>query len=580
MQFDVMTMEILWRRLITVTEEMAATICRTAFSPIVGLAADFSCEIVDVRGEGLAHSKATVPSFTYAMANAVRALIKKFPPSVMQQGDMYISNDPWLLAGHHSDIALLKPIFRKNKVVAFACSICHVTDIGGAIDRQIAQESYEEGVIFPIGHYYKAGEINSYLVDFFHQNIRFSDEVLGDLNSLVTANDIGEQRVQELMDQYNIDELTSLSDQILGRSEQAMRKSLESVPDGEYFSESNFDEFEFPMKVMCNVIIKGNEATIDLTGTSPQAPRGGINSTLSYTMSHCSYSLLSIFLPGVYANGGCYRPFKYIVPKGSLFNATFPASVWNRTNTGWLIHPCVHKSLLQILPERVMASQGMLSAGNAYARTEGKASSNSYYYVGGGMGATFKNDGHHSMLYPAGVRNISLEVFEQLVPCIVTEKGIRKNSGGPGKFRGGCGLYSTMIGHPNMDKKSKVQFAGGMLRKRIDPLGFKGGKPGKHSYAESNGKELTRKEFVATFGAFPLTPTQSLTMNSSGAGGYGPPWERDLESVQRDVLNEYVTIESARQDYGVILDPKSLEIDIAATNKERSDLKSKGHAEE
>ena len=119
-----------------------------------------------------------------------------------------------------------------------------------------------------------------------------------------------------------------------------------------------------------------------------------------------------------------------------------------------------------------------------------------------------------------------------------------------------------------------------MLRKRIDPLGFKGGKSGKHSYAESNGKELTREEFLASFGAFPLTPTQSLTLNSSGAGGYGYPWERDLESVKKDVLNEYVTVESARQDYGVILDPKSLEIDIAATNQERSDLKSKGQTEE
>lgn len=540
--FDALTLEILWSRLISLVDEMAVTMLRTSFSTVIGAANDFGCELLDSRGRGLAHATRSMPVFNQTLPYVTRFFIEKYGEEGIRPGDIFITNDPWLCAGHQPDIAVILPFFRNGRRIGFTGSIGHMADIGGALDSNAVHEVYEEGLFIPPTRLYAEGQVVDAVLDFVRSNVRVPDMVIGDIHAQVSAAEVGATKALALIEEYNLDGLDGLADEIHARSEVAMREAIRTVPDGIYTCALTFDELDGPLPLQVAITVRGDEITVDYTGSAPQHPRGGINCTLSYTLAHTAYALKCALLPEVPSNAGCYRPIHVIAPEGSILNCRPPASVMNRTRTGWYLAPLVFGALAPVISDRVMASGGLMTGYKVYGVAEDGASFNAWLFNSGGLGGSAHADGASSTIFPSSASNVPVELFEVAVPILVREKEFAQNSGGGGKHRGGLGQRVTISRLPG--------YAGSLFvmlwphRQVVPPEGLVGGEPGKRTHVYLNGKLLSRAEITSSTGAIYLDdPQQVITIETAGGGGFGPPAERSRELIERDLRDGLVTAE-------------------------------------
>ncbi|MDR7581230.1 MAG: hydantoinase B/oxoprolinase family protein, partial [Armatimonadota bacterium] len=333
--FDPVTLEILWSRLINVTEECWVTVRRTAFSTIIGEAQDFGCEVLDGRANSIAHSPRSMPVFNLTLPLAVRRLLDVFPVDRLEDGDVLITNDPWICAGHLFDLAVVTPVFREGELVAIMGSIGHCSDIGGTKDSARAREIYEEGLQIPPLRLYRAGRLNEDLAAIIRRNVRRPEMVFGDIQALVSANRVGAQRLLALMEDYGLRSLEPLAVEVQRRAEEAMRRAIRAVPDGVYRGSSTFTLRGERLRLGCAVIVEGDEIAVEWDDVPPELPEGGVNCTLTYTAAHSVYALKSILTPEIPSNAGCFRPLHVRAPEGSILNCRYPAAVSQRTMVGW-----------------------------------------------------------------------------------------------------------------------------------------------------------------------------------------------------------------------------------------------------
>lgn len=578
-QFDALTLEILWSRLITIVDEMAAIVLRTSFSTVVGAANDFGCEVMDAEGRSLAHATRSMPAFNRTLPNVTRAVIEKFGRDNIRPGDVFIANDPWLNAGHHPDIAIMTPFFRHGQLMGIAGSISHVADLGGTLDGNQARESYEEGLFIPTTRLYKAGQFNEVVADFIAANVRVPEMVLGDIHAMVAATQAGGEKILDLMDEYGLDDLQPVAREIQARGEQAMRAAIRAVPDGEYTSRVYVDEFDKPLHIDCRIRVEGDELLVDFSGTSPQQPRGGINSAWVFSRAYITYGLKCILLPEVPANAGCYRPFRLFAPEGCVLNPRPPASVRMRSKSAWYIHHALFAALGEVLPERVMAAPGVLSSYIVYAmpRNGGRAY-HSWFFDGGATGAGAATDGISACIYPSSASNVPVELFEVAVPLLVTEKEFLADSGGAGRQRGGLGHRTSIRLRGDFDGSATV--AVWLHGQNVPPFGLHRGMPGQTSEAYLNGRPLTREEKIGRAGALQLDDASLVvSIDVAGAGGFGSPTERDSHAVRDDVRDGLVSLEAADRLYGVVLDPETWGVDASRTAIRRELAASEAAAE-
>ncbi len=449
--FDSLTLEILWSRLISLVDEMAVTMLRTSFSTVIGAANDFGCELLDSQGRGLAHATRSMPVFNQTLPHVTKHFIEKYGEAGIRPGDIYITNDPWLCAGHQPDIAVILPFFRNGKRVGFAGSIGHMADIGGALDSNAVREVYEEGLFIPPTRLYADGKPIDAVLDFVRANVRVPDMVIGDIHAQVSAAQVGAAKALALLEEYNLDSLDGIADEIHARSEAAMRDAIRAVPDGTYSCALTFDELDGPLPLQVAIKVHGDEITVDYTGCAPQHPRGGINCTLTYTLAHSAYSLKCALLPDVPSNSGCYKPIHVIAPEGSVVNCKPPASVTNRTRTGWYLAPLIFGALSQVVPNQVMASGGLMTGYKVYGIAKDESTFNAWLFNAGGLGGNAHGDGASSTIFPSSASNVPTELFEVAVPVLVHEKELVPNSGGAGKHRGGLGQRVTISRLPSYD---------------------------------------------------------------------------------------------------------------------------------
>ncbi|MEM7029784.1 MAG: hydantoinase B/oxoprolinase family protein [Chloroflexota bacterium] len=573
-QFDPLTLEILWQRLITVVDEMATILVRTSFSTVVGAANDFGCEIMDANGNSLAHATRSMPVFNRTLPNVTQAVVEKFGRDNLRPGDVFIANDPWLNAGHHPDVAIMTPFFREGQLMGFAANIAHLADLGGTLDSNQAREAYEEGLLIPMARLYDQGQLNEVIFDFIAGNVRVPEMVIGDIHAQVTANQAGSEKVLALMDEYALADLQPLAAEIQARSETAMRQAIAAVPDGDYQSQVFFDEFDGELTIQCRVSIAGDTLTVDFSGSSPQQPQGGINCTYTYAKAHASYGLKCILLPEVPSNSGCFRPINIEAPLGSVLNARYPASVRMRTKTGWYIHHALFAALVDVLPDQVMGAPGVIGGLTIFAtdETTGKTH-HSWFFNGGGMGAGATVDGNATTIYPSSASNVPIELFEVAVPVLVEEKEYLTDSGGPGRQRGGLGLHMAFRA---LDNQPITPISSTWLHgQNIPPFGLQGGGPANAAHVYLNGRQLSREEVLRDTGNMPLTPSDMVvSFDTTGGGGFGRPVERPTEKVWADVRDGIVSIAQAADIYGVIIDAETLEVDDAATQVRRETLQS------
>ena len=539
-KFDPVSLEIMWSRLVNITEEMWTTTLRTAVSTIIASANDFGCEVLDSQGHSVAHAYRSMPVFNMTMPNVTKEILKKYPVSSMQPGDVFLTNDPWMCAGHLPDIAVVTPVFYQGKVVAFAGNIANTSDIGGSLDAKNVRDSYEEGIFFPICKLYHQGEPNELVFDMFRWNVRAPDMVLTDLEAQVAANAAGCERVVAFLEEYALPDLEDLSAAIRGRSQEAMRAAIAEMADGEYTNEVFTDGMGAPLKIAVKLKVEGDAISVDYAGSSPQIDHGGINCTMIYSLGHTLYTLACLLTPEVPVNEGCFEPIRVTAPEGSIINCTFPASVGSRVNTGWYIHGAIFQALSAVLPDRIQAGNGLMSILQTYGvEADGKVF-NTHFFCGGARGATSGGDGTGHNMFPSSASNVPIEVFELNSPVLINAKEFVQNSAGPGKFRGSSGeriSMSRLAGHPHplhiYLHPHRLSFAA---------EGAFGGKPGTKTVVALNGETVSDADSPMELGYVTLDhDTDVLTVEFPSGGGMFDPLDRDQEQAAADRQNGIVS---------------------------------------
>ena len=539
-KFDPVSLEIMWSRLVNITEEMWTTTLRTAVSTIIASANDFGCEVLDSQGRSVAHAYRSMPVFNMTMPNVTKEILKKYPVSSMQPGDVFLTNDPWMCAGHLPDIAVVTPVFYQGKVVAFAGNIANTSDIGGSLDAKNVRDSYEEGIFFPICKLYHQGEPNELVFDMFRWNVRAPDMVLTDLEAQVAANASGCERVVAFLEEYALSDLEDLSAAIRGRSQEAMRAAIAEMADGEYTNEVFTDGMGAPLKIAVKLKVEGDAISVDYAGSSPQIDHGGINCTMIYSLGHTLYTLACLLTPEVPVNQGCFEPIRVTAPEGSIINCTFPASVGSRVNTGWYIHGAIFQALSAVLPDRIQAGNGLMSILQTYGVEADGRVFNTHFFCGGGRGATSGGDGTGHNMFPSSASNVPIEVFELNSPVLINAKEFVQNSAGPGKFRGSSGervSMSRLAGHPHplhiYLHPHRLSFAA---------EGAFGGKPGTKTVVALNGETVSDADSPMELGYVTLDhDTDVLTVEFPSGGGMFDPLDRDQEQAAADRQNGIVS---------------------------------------
>ncbi len=564
---DPIGLEIMWSRLISIVEEMWQTVCRTAYSLIISESQDFANEILDPSGNPLAHSPRAMPLFNLTLTRCVKALLEHFPPATLAPGDVLVTNDPWLCAGHLFDIALVTPVFRGGRLVALMGTVGHVSDIGGVKDPNAATEIFDEGVLIPPMKLYAAGVPDKSLLRMLHANIRNPDQVLGDVESMVTANALGAQRLDAFMAEYGLEDLVALAAVVQGRSEAATRAAIAAVPDGIYESSLVSRPHRELRRFSLRVHKQGEVIHVEHVEVPAEEPRGGVNCTMNVTMGHSSYPLKCMLTPNVRGNAGCYAPLAITAPPHTALNCDPPAAVAHRTRISWWIGPNLYRALSAAIPDKVQAFTGMPKAFTFYGRNiQGRVAAD-HFFMGGGQGASQRQDGKSGLLFPTSAANTPVELLESRMPVVILEKALVADSGGPGMRRGGLGQRM----------RARLLEAGGEAI-TIDLFpeghglkveGLFGGRPGgnAHGLVRRPGAavhDVTTGEVVAM-----SDPTIEIEAQIAGGSGFGPPAARPLEAIAADLEDGYVTIEAAARDYGCVIGADG-RIDLAATARRRT----------
>jgi len=543
--FDPVSLEIMWSRLINIVEECYVTIGRTAFSTIVGEVNDFACELLDVHGNPIVHSPRSMPVFNLILPGVTKKVLDVFPARSLREGDVFICNDPWLCAGHLFDLALVTPAFRSGTLVGLVGSIAHCSDIGGTKDSGQAREIYDEGLQIPPLALYRVGQLNEDLAALIRRNVRNPEMVVGDIQAQVSSNYVGAQRLAEFMDEYGLTSLEPLAREVQARSERAMRKAIAEIPDGVYRSEVTLPLAGEQFRLPCAVIVQGDELTVDYAGAPPQVSRGGVNCTLTFTTAHTVYALKSILTPETPSNADCFGPLHVRAPEGSIVNCRYPAAVSQRTMVGWFCGPAVFRALAPVLPHKVQAFTGLPATFSAYGQDRGGRVFNSHNMFGGGQGASHDLDGRAALMYPTSAGNAAVEVFEQRTPLLIERKELIPDSGGAGHHRGGPGqrivirkLYDDDL--PVFLNVLAHATGWGMQ-------GLLGGRPGRDGGCYRNEVEVGAKPGMSVFVEL-RHPDETVTVEASGGSGYGDPVTRPLELIQRDQKEGYVVAPGALVD--------------------------------
>jgi 5-oxoprolinase (ATP-hydrolysing)/N-methylhydantoinase A len=545
---DPISLEIMWSRLVNVVEEMWLTVCRTAFSLVISESQDFACELLDPEGETLAHSPRAMPVFNLTLPRAVKALLERYPAETLKPGDVLITNDPWLCAGHLFDIAIVTPVFLGERVVGLMGTVGHVSDIGGTKDSLRAREIYEEGFQIPPMKLYEAGRPNETLLRLLAENVRNSEQVLGDLHSFVAANAIGAERLNAFMVDYGMQDLRALAFVVQNRSEKAMREAISALPDGTYHGTVSNNPLGTPMTYPLALTVAGDTIHLDFAGAPPQLPQGGLNCTLNYTSAHATYPLKCMLTPNVRGNAGCYRAFTLDAPKGSILNCDKPLAVNLRTRTGWYIAPNIFRALSDAAPRQVQAFTGLPVAASVYGRDAQGATYSDMLFVGGGQGGSAHGDGKSGLLYPTSAANTSIETFEARVPVLVVEKTYLQDSGGPGEHRGGLGQRVRLRKLSPDGLPTLVSLYPEGVNNPIP--GLFGGKPG----GGASGRVLdpdgaVRKDVGTGELVQVMHPDEIVELVLAGGAGYGEATKRAPAAVARDIALGFVSVKAAERDY-------------------------------
>jgi N-methylhydantoinase B len=564
-RLDPVLLEVLWNRLTSVVEEQARALMRTSFTSVVREAGDLSAGLFDRSGRMVAQAVTGTPGHVNAMATSVHHFLREIPAETLEEGDVMITNHPWQTSGHLNDFTVITPIFREGNIVAYFGNCCHALDVGGRGLGADARQVYEEGLFVPVTRLFIRGEPNEELFRVIRANVRAPFEVIGDLYAQAGSNDVGGARLVKMIEEFGLDDIEALSDEIRTRSERAMREAIDELPDGIYENEAYTDGFDEPIRLRVSVRVDGDEMVVDYEGSSPQSEHG-INVVLNYTAAYTTFGVKCAISPEVPNNDGSFQPIRVTAPEGSILNALHPAPVGARHIIGHFLPGVIHGALEGTIPDRVLA-QGADSLWNTQITGE-RESGEPFTYVffsGGGMGARPTGDGLSATAFPSGIRGVPAEVIESICPVIMHSREFRPDSEGPGRYRGGFGQEMEIGVRSHAPWILSAMYD----RTRCPAQGIQGGSPGaKGAVRTGQGRELHPKRQQR------IEAEERVILSLPGGGGFGFATERDPNRVAQDVSDGLVSAGRAREIYGVVLtktDRYRYEVDIATTDRLRAE---------
>ncbi|HEY3683800.1 MAG TPA: hydantoinase B/oxoprolinase family protein [Streptosporangiaceae bacterium] len=568
---DPVTQEVVRYRLATIADEMETALLRAAYSAIVKEGLDASAAVFDRLGNNIAQA-AAIPIHLGCMIPSVHAILERWPADTMRPGDVFILNDPYAGGTHLPDIAVLRPLFHEDHMVGVAVTMSHHQEIGGMVPGSLppnATDLYQEGLRLPPMKLYDAGEPVTPIFEMIRANVRTPDVVLGDVRAQLAACHLAQSRVAELATEVGRDTLDDVMAALLDQSEQLTRARVAEIPDGTYTFTDQMDddgvEVGRKLEIRATVTVTGSDLHIDFTGTAAQA-KGPYNCVPASSIAAIYYVLRAVTGNDIPNTSGCYRPVTYTLPPGSLVNPYEPAPVNSRTATVLRLCDALFGAFAQAIPERMPAAQSgqllVMNFGGTDPAT-GKPYVTSELGMGG-MAARPGLDGVDAVEASAtNCMNVPAEAIEMESPVRVLEWRIWEDSGGAGRWRGGCGtekVFELTAGSASANYRGE--------RHTTHAWGAEGGHGAPFSRgdvrrADGTGESLPSKTMVH------LDAGDRLRVRLSGGGGYGDPLTRPAEEVARDVRDHRVSAERARELYGVVVGGDG-QVDAAATERTRS----------
>ena len=571
---DPVTLAVLNGRLVQIADEMDATLYRSAFNPIIAEAHDACHGLYHAAtGVTLVQGTSGLPIFVGAMAFAVKAVIDQVArDGGLEVGDTYIFNDPYEGGTHLNDFRLVRPLMRGGKLFAWIASVGHWLDVGGAVPggyNPKATESYQEGIRIPPVKLVRSGELQQDVVNILAANTRVPQSNWGDLNGQLNALDLGERRLNVLLDEYGDDTIAAALAALSARAEALMRANIDGLPDGTY----SYDDFldndgvtDKPLRIALDLTIAGDRMTLDFSRSAAPCD-GPLNISRSTTVASCYVALKHLFTD-VPANGGCLAPIDFVVPDATLLGVSAPRPVAGYTETILRVIDVIFGAFAQVAPERAQGSPfATINALSLAGWRENRQRWIMFCFFGGGLGGNPESDGLNHSNNPISTATIPpVEILESLYPVMFTQWALRPDSGGPGKHRGGLGAIYEI--EALAEGGADVFLIG--ERGKYPPFGVNGGGSAalnRFAYETDNGAKSP--PLVSKITDIKIRRGQKVRLKTPGGGGFGDPAARDPTSVARDVRLGYVSREAARRDYKVVL-TDDLAPDFAATAKARA----------
>lgn len=542
-QQDRIKTDLIWQRLITILEDQAQTLVRTAFSTATRESGDLSAGFFDRRGRMVAQAVTGTPGHVNAMALAVEHFLEKFPLDGLQPGDVLVSNDPWICSGHLHDFTVVTPVFHRAKAVGAVANTIHVVDIGGLGFGPDGRDVFEEGFCVPICKLSAGGAINELLLEFVRNNVREPEQVVGDLYSSMIGNESAARKLSVLLEEFDYQDFETVSDSIIARTKRTVEERVFALQDGVYSNAVRLDGYDSEIELKLAVRVQGSKMKLDFAGSSPASSRG-INVVLNYTTAYAVFGVNCVLNPDIPCNYGSLYPIDVIAQPNTVLNAMRPSAVSARHMIGHLLPDLVLGALSGILPVPAEGAgliwnpslRGRLPSGSAFAAVTFNA---------GGAGAHHDRDGWSTTAFPSGVKSMPVEAVEATVPVLFVRKELRPDSGGAGQFRGGLGQIMEIVGEGQGPLLVNAMFD----RVLNAAAGRQGGLAG-----AKGGVWLASGKPFRTKGLQEVQPGDTLVLELPGGGGFGDPAKRCQEAIASDILEGYVTPEAAEADYGKRID--------------------------
>ena len=542
--------QIMWSRLLSVVEEQARTLVRTAFSTPVREAGDLSAGVFDLSGRMLAQAVTGTPGHVNAMAASVGFFLRDHPVETLVEGDVLVTNDPWEGTGHLNDFTVVTPTFLGGSPVALFAATSHIADVGGRGFGADANQVFEEGIRIPIGHLVRAGRVDETLMRMVRANVRDPDVAQGDLYSLAACNRTGGERLVAMMREFGLGSLDGLAEMILTASRRAMLERIRALKPGTYRNRMTIDGYDRDLELVCALTVSRDGIHIDFTGTSPMSPYG-INVPETYTRAYGSFGVRCVVGSEVPNNAGSLGTIGVTAPSGCLLNAPPPAAVSARHSIGQMLPDVVLGCLGWAMPPGSVPAEGssclwnpVFMGGPGLTGTYPYGDSEAFVvnpFHTGGTGARPGKDGLSATSFPSGVRSTPIEITETVAPLIFWRKEYIPDSGGAGEYRGGLGQVME-VSHAD-----GAPFAVSKMFERVKNAargrdGGGSGAPGRVYVPGAGEMRVKGREVVP--------PGNRIVLATPGGGGLGDPRFRSREKVREDVLDGYVTAEAAAREYG------------------------------